>query len=325
MSIRWGIIGPGHIAQKFAEDFSEVESGVLSAVSSRSIDRAREFAQKFNIPDYYDSVEEMLVSDVVDVVYVATPHTSHQRDTLFCLKNNTHVLCEKPITVNAAQLEEITALQKEKKLFCMEAYWTLFLPAVKKAMQWIKEDRIGKISLIQANFGFKAEFDPKGRLFNPQLAGGSLLDVGMYPCMFGNLFFDEKPSGVTASALPGSTGVDEMTMFQLEYSENRILQGCSSITHNLQNTAFIYGENGRIELDDFWMARRARLITESGTDHFEDERKTTGYNFEAEAVSTMIAEGKTEHEVLTLARSLENMQTMDEIRRQIGLRYAGLG
>ncbi len=321
MSVRWGIIGTGNIAHKFAEDFSEVHNGTLTAVSSRSEERAEKFAAEFSVPHNFDSVEEMLQSGVCDAVYIATPHTAHQRDSLFCLKHNTHVLCEKPAAVNATQLEEVQKAHKDSGLFYMEAYWTVFLPVIQKVIQWIHEDRIGKVNLIYANFGFNPPFDPKGRLFNLQLAGGALLDVGIYPCMFGNIIYDAAPQKISASAVIGSTGVDELTQFQLDYGDNRVLQGAASITHELDSRAVIYGKGGRIEIDDFWKSCRAKLITETGTDTFEDERKTTGYNFETEAVSRLISEGKTEHSIMTLDRSLRNMKTMDEMRRQIGLTY----
>ncbi|MFW6366382.1 MAG: Gfo/Idh/MocA family protein, partial [Spirochaetota bacterium] len=205
MKIRWGIIGTGNIAHTFAGDLRESQKSELTAIASRSIDRAENFANEFGMPHFYDSVEQMLEEKVCDVVYIATPHSQHSRDMLFCLANGHHVLCEKPITVNASQLEEAIAEHASQQLFCMEAYWTLFLPAVAKARQWVQDGQIGELHLIQANFGKRFPYDPKGRLYNPQLAGGALLDIGIYPCMFGSLMFDSEAESVHAVGVIGST------------------------------------------------------------------------------------------------------------------------
>jgi len=179
--IKWGIIGLGKIARKFADDLQLVANNELVAVASRSVERSQSFADHYQVKNYYGSYDEILQDDEVEVIYIATPHTGHYENTLKCLEYGKAVLCEKAFAMNLAQVEEMVAKAKEKQLFLMEALWTRFSPSMLKTIELVESGAIGNIRSIQADFGFNTPFNPDSRLFNKQLGGGSLLDVGIYP------------------------------------------------------------------------------------------------------------------------------------------------
>ncbi|MCF8001894.1 MAG: Gfo/Idh/MocA family oxidoreductase, partial [Halanaerobiales bacterium] len=208
MTINWGIIGTGFIAQTLADEFKYINQGKITAVASRSREKAEEFTQKNNIEKSYSSYEDLAKDDEIDVVYIATPHNLHFENTLLCLNNNKHVLCEKPIAVNEKQTKEMFKLAKEKELFLMEAMWTYFLPPILKVKEWIEEGKIGDIRLLTARVGINAIKKENKRLFDPALAGGALLDTGIYPVALSNYLLKGKPKDINASSYLGETGID---------------------------------------------------------------------------------------------------------------------
>lgn len=321
MNINWGILATGKIAHKFADDFKQVKNGQIVAVASRNRKNADNFAKQYGIQTAYDNYEQLVDDKNIDIIYIAVPHNLHFEYALLCLTHNKAVLCEKPFTVNAPQLQPLIKIAKERKVFLMEALWTYFMPAVLKAMGWINAGKIGEILGIQATFGFKAPYNPNGRLFNLNYAGGALLDIGIYGVAFSELILNNPITEIAAKAVIGKTGVDEYTSIILKHQNNVITQITNSLTADLNNDGFIFGNEGSIHLSQFWRASRAILHTPAGTEVFEEPRDTHGYNYMATAVNQLLLSGAKESNTASLARSLKNMTTMDKIRDIIGLKY----
>jgi predicted dehydrogenase len=321
--IRWAILGAGRIAHKFAQDIKVVDNAELVAVAASDKQRASTFAAEYQLPLVFN-YEELYMSNEVDAVYIATTHNFHFQQSMECLNHGKAVLCEKPVTINDAQFKQLVRTSMEKNLFLMEALWTFFLPALQKAKQWIDEDRIGAVRLIQADFGFQMEFNPSGRLYNRELAGGSLLDLGIYPIAFSYFFMGRKPVNVIASGRIGSTGVDETTAMILDYGDVTASLFSSMIVRT-RNTGYIFGEKGYIEIPDFYKASTASLYSTEKEllESFDDSRQTFGYNYEIQDATNALLAGKKHSDIATHQVSIDLQEIMTEIRRQIGLKYPG--
>jgi len=321
--LKWGILATGSIAKEFVRDLHASGYGRAVACGSRTIEGARSFAVAYGIPKAYGSYGELARDAEVEAVYVATPHNFHFEDALACLRNRKAVLCEKPLTVNASQAAKLFAAAEEHGVFLMEALWTYFLPALVQARRWWAEGAIGEVRLIRAEFGFQAPFDPKGRLFDPGLAGGALLDVGVYALSLAQVVAGNKVPRIKASSRKTATGVDESTSILLDWSSGLRAELSCSIAHTLTNEARIYGTEGTITLPQFWRAPSVILETSSGKTVFEDKRTTFGYESEAWAVTQAVRAGRTEDPLISKAFSLRLVSTMDAVRKQIGLAYPG--
>ena len=319
--IRWGIIGPGAIANAFAREVNNTKNGVLSAVYGRNENKVNEFCKTYNVENYYTNIDEFLNSEKIDAIYIATPHSHHMEYAKKCIEAKKHVLCEKPFSYNYETSKEVLEMAKENNVFIMEALWTLFLPAINNAKTWIEEGRIGKIRLITANFGFISEEDINSRLYNPNLAGGALLDVGIYPILFSNYIMDNIPSEINATAKFTRTNVDETDVINLKYEEGALASLTCSICSDTDNTAVIYGEKGKIVIPTFWMAKEAFLHIEDKVEKYIDEYKEAGYKYEIEEANNCIINKELESNIASHKVTLELVKIMDEIRGKIGLRY----
>lgn len=320
--IRWGILATGGIARTFAEDLKRVEGAELVAVGSRTKESAEAFARQYGVARAYGSYEELVQDPDVDVIYVASLHNGHMEHVLLCLNAGKAVLNEKPFTVNADETEELIRTARSRGLFLMEAMWTRYLPAIRKVKEWIAEGRIGEVRAINANFGYKGERDLDGRLLNPLKAGGALLDVGIYPVSFASMVFGEQPERIASQAFIGETGVDEHNAMLFTYPGGRSATLNSAVQLQLNNFCDIFGTEGKIHVPNFWMARSAVLdVPGREPEHFEYTGDRIGYAFEAEEVGRCLREGLTESPDMPLDETLAIMRTMDEIRRQWGLRY----
>ena len=324
---RWGIIAPGKIAAKFADALHAVDSAELYAVASRSSERARSFAEIHGASQWYGDYTELVKDEDVDIVYIASPHTFHAEQAVLALTHNKPVLCEKPITVNHSQANELFDQAKRNNLFCMEALWTRFMPVFEKIDEWIATDQIGEVQMIRANFGFSFEFDPKGRLFDPNLGGGSLLDLGIYPLTFAQMVLrDLSPSKVSAIATKGSTGVDENLGMLLQYDSGVIATLSSTTRANTGYIATIIGTKGKIEVPMFWCAQSAELYStdraeEVLVDKAEFPHFCNGYEWEIQEAQRCLANRQLESTKMTWQSSLDVMKIMDEVRKQINLSY----
>lgn len=319
--LRWGMLGAGKIANTFAKEFSFMQNAELIAVAASDSERAKDFAQQYNIPQPLN-YEELYNSTEIDAVYISTTHNFHFEHALKCLENGKAVLCEKPITVNDIEFKKLMALSKTKNIFLMEAMWTYFLPAIKKAKQWLDEGRIGKLKVIQADFAYPMEKNPEGRMYNPTLAGGSLLDLGIYPIAFAYYFTNDIPKKITASAALTKTGVDERLGIILQY-ENITATLFSSIITRMTNMGRLFGEDGYIKLPDFWRAYSAKLYDKDYNliETFEDNRSSNGFIYEMQHANEMIMAGNFESPIMPQSRSNNIQETMMKIREQISLSF----
>lgn len=320
--INWGIIGCGSIAAAFADEIDETGIGKLVAVYGRNKERVENFTERFSIDKSYNNIEEFLKDENIDAVYIATPHNSHMGYAEKCITNKKHVLCEKPFSYNYESGKRILDLARENNVFIMEALWTLFLPAVKKAKEWVLEGKIGKVNLITANFGFKSESkDPLSRLYNPELAGGALLDVGIYDILISNYIMGKVPEIISANAVNTKTNVDETTVMNFKYEDGALASLTCSISSATENTAVIYGEKGKITIPYFWSAKEAFLESEDRNESFKDDYDKAGYKYEIIEASRCIENSERESKEAPHKLTLELAEIMDEIRRQIGVKY----
>lgn len=319
--VRWAILGAGKIAHSFVKDFPLVQHAELVAVAASDIARAKEFAAKYNIPNAW-SYDELYNSNAIDAVYISNTHNFHFQQALTCLQNGKAVLCEKPITVNDSEFKQLMEASKSNNVFLMEAMWTYFLPTIIKAKQWVDAGRIGKLKVIQADFAFATEKNMEGRLYNPALAGGSLLDLGVYPIALAYYFINRPPEKIMASAAMTSTGVDESLGMIFQYGDITATLFTSIITR-MTNKARIFGEEGYIEIPVFWKAGCARLYDKEYNlvETFDDERTSHGFIYEMQHANDMILEDTIESPVIPHSRSNDIQETMMEIRHQIGLKY----
>jgi len=321
--VRWGILGPGGIAQRFAEALKSVPGAELSAVGSRSLDRAQEFARKHGAARSHGSYEALAADPGVDIIYVATPHTFHKENSLICLRAGKAVLCEKPFTINAAELAELVEQARASKLFLMEAMWTRFLPVIRRVKDWIESGEIGEVRMMTADFGFRAQVDERHRLFDPALGGGALLDVGVYVVSLASMVMGEEPERVAGMFHPAVTGVDAQAAMLLEYPGARHALLSAACETNTTHEARIYGTQGWIHIPrPFYKASRATLTVHGRKpDDFEAPLRLNGFEYEIEEAMRCLAEGKIESPLMSHEESLRVMRTLDRIRAPWGWKY----
>jgi predicted dehydrogenase len=320
--IRWGILGTGAIAAAFATALRQVTDATLFAVGSRSQTSADDFAQTHDLIRAFASYAELAADPDVDVVYIASPHTAHFEHTMLCLGAGKHVLCEKPFALNSTQTEQMVALAKHNGLFLMEAMWMRFIPLIIELRRRVDAGEIGQVRMIQADFGFRAPRNPHSRLFNPELAGGALLDLGIYPLAFSALLLG-APTEITSLANIGTTGVDEQSAYVLKHEGGELSVLASALRTQTSMSAWVYGTDGRIHLPkQFWRAKEMVLYrNEMQPESIHLPYTGNGYQFEAQEVVDCLRDGKTESEIMPLRDSESLMGTMDTIRRQWGLTY----
>jgi len=322
-TIKWGIIGCGRIAQKFARCIKDVEGAELAAVASATPGKAQAFAGEFGVDSAYGSYDELVNRKDIQAVYVATTHNFHYENAKLALEHDKPVLCEKSITVAAWEAEELVKLARERDLFLMEAMWTRFLPAICQVREWLADGVIGKLRQIRADFGFNAPYDVEGRMYNKALAGGALLDAGIYPISFASMIAG-TPETIEAMAEIGATGVDEQSFYLFHY-KNRAIAGLSAtVCAPIEVVAKIIGSEGTITIPQFLKADSVQLHRYKDG---ETIRKSfpypegQGFEFEIQEAVDCIREGKPESPVMPLDETISIMQTMDTIRRKIGLVY----
>jgi predicted dehydrogenase len=315
----WGILGPGNIARRFATDLTNLAEARLAAVGSRSVERARAFAADYSVERAYGSYEELVADPDVDAIYVATPHPFHEEHTLLCLEHGKAVLCEKPMGANERQVREMVAASRARDAFLMEAMWTRFLPAIAQVRRWLEEEAIGVPRMLCADFGFRTRWNPEGRLLNPELAGGALLDVGVYTVAFAAMVLGDAPVEVQASAHIGETGVDEQTAMLLRYAGGALaLLSCAVRTQTPQE-ARILGTEGSIHIPAFWHATSATL--QVGDAEPVEYRGSVGYHYEAAEVMSCLEAGAKESAMMPLDESIAIARTLERARGIIGLSY----
>jgi predicted dehydrogenase len=320
--INWGILGTGNIANKFAEALGYTDQTRLLAVGSRSIDNAKVFAEKFGIPKFYGSYEELANDSEVDVIYVATPHVFHLENTLLCLNKGKAVLCEKPFAINQNQVQQMIDTARRKNLFLMEALWTRFIPTIDKTIEIINSGAIGEVKYITSDFGFKPPVNPAGRLYNPDLGGGSLLDIGIYPVFIALLLLG-VPDDVKAIARKTDQGIDETISMIFDYHSGQQASLFSTIKAPTNVETEIFGTLGKITLKRKWHNPTwlSIIMNDESQEEITFDYKSNGYEWEAQEVTNCLLEGKTQSERMNWDFSLKLISLLDRIREICGIRY----
>jgi predicted dehydrogenase len=322
--IRWGIIGTGGIASAFADDLRLLPDTSVVAVGSRRQETADEFGERFDVPHRYPSYEALVEDPDVDVVYVATPHPGHHPAALMAIEAGKAVLVEKPFTLNAREARELVSAARERGVFLMEAMWARFLPHMAKVRELIASGALGDVRVVIADHNQWFERDPAHRLFAPELGGGALLDLGIYPVSLASMVFG-TPSKVTAVSDPAFTGVDATTSVLLQYDDGAHAVLTTSLQVLGPTRVAITGTDARIEIDGvFYQPTPFTLIERGGSkQRYDEPHEGSGLRHEAAEVIRCLREGRRESDVLPLDETVQIMETMDEVRRQIGLRYPG--
>jgi len=324
-TIRWGILGTGSIAHKFAKGLAVLPDAALVAVGSRRQETADAFGDEFDVPNRHAGYEALAADPDVDVVYVATPHVFHCDNTVLCLDHGKHVLCEKPFAINAQETRRMITAARKNQRFLMDAVCTRFLPTMVKLREILASGRIGEVKLMQVDFGFRAGLNPEARLFNPALGGGALLDVGIYVVQLAAMVFGQPPAKIMSTMQLGDTGVDEQTAMLFTYDQGQMAQLACAIRTSTPQEASIFGSEGRIHLPSAWWNGKTLMVWDKSSGA-EGETMSlpfvgNGYNCEAQAVMDCIRAGKLESDIMPLDDTIQLMETLDTVRAQGGLVY----
>lgn len=323
-TLRWGILATGGIAGAFTSDLFEAGLAV-AAVGSRSAEKAQAFADRFGIEQAHGSYEELVANPNVDIIYVATPHPQHAPCVKLALEAGKHVLVEKPFTLNAKEAEEIAELAKARGLVLLEAMWTRFLPHMKRIHEIIAEGKIGELRSVEAEHRQFLPTDPSHRLNAPELGGGALLDLGIYPVSFAYDILG-APRSVAAQARFTTTGVDAEIAVTMKHEGDLISTSVSTLDCAGPNTAVVYGAKARIEIAQTWYTPTSfKVVDYQGNvlEEYESSVAGRGMQFQAIALEELVKDGETVSPLMPLDQSVEIMRGLDEMRAQIGLRYPG--
>ena len=322
--IRWGILGPGGIAAAFAHDVARHTRGQVVAVGSRSRDRAERFAAEWEVPRAHASYEGLVDDPQVDVVYVASPHSEHLEHALLAIEAGKHVLVEKAFTRSAAQAERVLDAAAAAGVFAMEAMWTRFLPHVGALHEVIARGEIGEVVGVIADHGQNMRHHPPThRLHSPDLAGGALLDLGVYPVSFAHDLLG-VPDRIRALGSLTPTGVDGQVSIALGFGDSAQASLHTTLWARTATTAVVFGSAGRIELaTDFYRPTTFVVVRDDGARWTFSEPVEDGLQYEAAEAARCVAEGRTESPRMSWQGTLDVMRTMDEVRRQVGVAYPG--
>lgn len=318
-NLNWGILGTGWIAHEMGEALNAV-NGEIYAVCDVSLENAQKYADEFGVTKAYGSADEMIADENVDIVYIATPHNLHYQFLLKAVKAGKHVFCEKSITVNSRQLEECVAIAKEKGLVICDGMTLLHMPLYKKLKKMIDADAIGEIKMIQVNFGSCKEYDIKNRFFSKDLAGGALLDIGVYATTFARYFMKSKPNVILTTANYFETGVDETSGIILKNPDGQMAVMALTMRAKQPKRGVIAGEKGFIEICEYPRASKATITyTETGhTETIETGKTEEALQYEVCDMQDYVKNGNGE-ENLQIIRDV--METLTAIRNQWGMVY----
>lgn len=323
-AIQWGILGSGRIARKLVTSMQVVQGSEIVAAASNTTGKAESFCSEHAIPKAYDSYKKLLADKKVDVVYIANTHNFHCETALAALKAGKHVLCEKPMAINSNEARQMAEAARKNKCFLMEAMWTRFLPAMVQVRAWLEEGRIGQLKQIHASFGVPISDNP--RIREPELAGGALLDLGIYPMSFASMVMGGKrPVAMQAFCELLETGVDASSIVHMKYPGRVMADIKSCCIHKLPNDAWIIGSEGSIHVPaNMFQAQSARLIIGDEIESKEFPGKNEeAFSFQIEEVNRCIREGRTESAIMPLDETVMIAELMDALRAQWGVRYPG--
>ncbi len=321
--LKWGILSTGTIAKKFADTLSRLpDCGILSAVASRNQESAAQFAAAYNIPQAYGDYLSLVRNPDIDVIYIATPHSLHYANVRLCLENNKHVLCEKSFTVNLVQATALTQLAKEKNLFLMEAFWTKFLPAYQLLDKAIAQGEIGDITHFRAQYGFAPTGARYVRKFDPNLAGGALLDIGVYALGVAAMLLGYEPTGMCAKAIIGEYNTDKFDSIMLSFKNGVTAHLITTIGTVIEQQAIIFGTKGQITLPNFSALQSFTVEKSDGTQYTVDSPfEINGFEYQIRETAACLLAKQTESSIMTHQNTLAIMRLMDEARAAWGLRF----
>ena len=312
--IRWGIVGAGRIAHTFVQDMPATETGVVEAVAARSGVAVRAFADQYEIGTAHEGYESLYGDPDIDAIYIATPHSLHLQHASDALRAGKAVLCEKPITVNASECRQLINIAEETGRYLMEAMWTWFLPAIRKAKEWVDAGRIGRIVQIQSDFGYPQIYSAEKREYDAKLAGGCLLEMGVYPVALTALFAKADPQDISVVSRHAPNGVEDDVVATFNYPDFVAIIG-TSFRAKLRNWAYVIGEEGYIAIPDFWRANECQLwVLDEMVDRFDDGRSTNGFDYQIRAVNDDLIKGRVQSGTVPLSASLQFQHHMDLIR-----------
>lgn len=317
----WGILGPGGIAHAFAKDLTLLQGHTIGAVGSRSIENAQSFVNDFG-GTAYGSYEELVNDPSIDAVYVATPHPAHHDNVIMALSAGKPVLCEKPFSISAEQAEAMVAAAAKNQVALMEAMWARFLPHYAKVREIIESGVLGKILSIHADHGQRLADQGIARLVEPSLAGGALLDLGIYPISFAHMILG-NPVSITSSAVMTDKGVDGQSSTIFSYRDGAQAILTTTMIEQTPCRAVVAGLNGWLEIDrTFYSPAAMRVVMNDGTvTEYPNTYVGHGLREQAEAFKQLVQSGKLESEILTWQDTIDIMKSMDTVRQQIGLKY----
>ncbi|WP_222984015.1 Gfo/Idh/MocA family protein [Flagellimonas meishanensis] len=317
--INWGIVGPGNIATKFVENLKLFNDANIMGVASRSLAKAQEFSKLHHIPHAFGSYGELFSNDAVDVVYIATPHRFHKELAIQAMEAGKHVLCEKPLGVNRKEVEQLVESARKNNVFLMEALWSRFNPSIRAAKQHIDEGMIGEITYLNADFAFYAlDRDEQSRLFNPELASGSLLDIGIYPIFLAYLLLG-KPDDIHAVSSFHPNGTELQTSMIFTYPKSQAVL-FSGFTCNSQMKAGIFGTDGELYIHPRWHQAQEFSVVKNGKEElYKHPLQGNGLFYEIEEVHKCLKEHKTESSLWTHQNSLDLVDLLDTVRRKSGI------
>lgn len=320
-NIRWGIVGPGKIAREFANDLIQISGCQITAVASRNMDRAKDFAKEYEIEYIFQDYESLFNSDTVDVIYIATPHSFHKDLACNAMKSGKHVLCEKPLGVNIEEVSEMLATAKTEGVFLMEALWSRFNPTIKKVKELSEGGTLGDLRYINADFAFYALDRPmESRLFNLDLAGGSILDIGIYPVFLAYLLLG-IPKEIKAISNFNDIGTEIQTSIIFQYEDAQAILS-SSLANESRMSAEISGTKGSITLKPrFHETQGYSIKTSEQNKSIELPTIGKGYTYEILEVNSCLRENKLESSLWSHQNSLELISLLDAIRKKSGVRF----
>ncbi|WP_010233230.1 Gfo/Idh/MocA family protein [Clostridium arbusti] len=315
----WGILGTGNIGGEMAAALNEV-NGEIYAVCDLNLEKAQDFANKFHVSNVYNDADKMIANPEIDIIYIATPHNLHYQFLLKAVKNGKHVFCEKAITVNSKQLDEVVTIAKEKNLVVTEGMTMYHMPLYKKLKEIVDSGAIGKVKMVQVNFGSCKEYDVKNRFFSKDLAGGALLDIGVYATSFARYFMESKPNVILTTAKYFETGVDEQSGIIMKNDRDQMAVMALTMRAKQPKRGVVAGELGYIEVSNYPRADKATITyTEDGrTEELQLGETAKALNYEVEDMQEYIT-NKTGDEQLQLSVDVSHL--LSEVRNQWGFVY----
>ncbi len=318
MNVKFGIIGLGGIAHRFAKVIKTMEDVELIAVASSDENRARAFAGEYGVGKYYQDYVSLVDDSNVDVVYIAQTHDRHYELIKLCIEHGKGVLCEKPMVLSEQQAIEVSELSKRKKVLLMEAMWSRFIPTFQKAREWVLAGEIGAVGMVQASFSFHFPYDPTHRLYNTETAGGSLYDAGVYPIEFTTGILDEQPSEVKATATFSENGVDDSVAMIMKFNSGAQATLSCGFRAQTCGDAYVNGDNGYIVVYNFLGSPKVerynsdRQLCETYEAQFED-----GFYYEIQHFAELFKAGKIESEIVPHKDNIATARIFENIMKQI--------